>query len=205
MAFLVGPWAFAPSVMPPDSRLTARLNPATASIIQALVDSLTRARLPGFVVANRALEVNARGGSDAAIVDGARRFAGQLAAARSALGDRSSAGEVRWGAVALESGLPAADLKGLRAAAPRRQLSTALVVTCDMLTARVPLSTVSGLVSGMLDAGVSDAVLLQLLQEVRLDIALGASPSAAATARSRGAIARRTPLAPAIQAPAQDR
>ena len=171
-----------------DSHLSARLEPETAGAVQQLVDSADRAKLPGTLIADKALEFQAKGASDEEIIEAARHFEANLGRASAALGERSTTDELRWGATALEASLPSRELARLRTAAPRRSLATALIVECDLITAGVPVGTSSELVVSMLRAGVRDPDLLVFQQDVTNDIGRGLRAPVSAAARARGAI-----------------
>jgi hypothetical protein len=169
------------------SPLSSRLDPATVMVVEQLIDSATKAKLPGNLLRDRALEVQARGAPAAVIVAAVRTMTNNLGAARTALGAKATPDELRWGATAIDAGMPVRGLVRIRAATGR-SVATALLVSCDLLAKGVESGPTTDLVTSMLRAGVRDAGLLLFQQEVKADIRSGASSAVAAAARAKGAI-----------------
>ena len=90
-----------------DERLTERLDPATASQVQQVVDSARRGGLPGEPLVQKALEGGTLGASDDRIVAAVQTLHGQLRRAREALGGQASDAELTAAAGALRAGLRA--------------------------------------------------------------------------------------------------
>ena len=186
LAGITPPGAVLGAGAPPDPRLTARLDSATALTVWALAESARAVGLPPEPILGKALEGAARRAAPARIVAAARRQAAALAGAREALGDSSTETEMVAGATVLLAGVPADTLARLRAARPSRSLVIPLVVLGDLVARHVPEETASAVVVAITAAGFKDVELSQLRQRVERDIAAGADPATAARVRMEG-------------------
>jgi len=167
-----------------DERLTRRLDAATASRVQLLVDSAARQGLPTERMIQRALQGAAARAPADRIVSAVRGHMNELAAARTVLGVSATVMELTTGAYALEAGIPASALAQLRAQRPGQELTVSLSVITDLVSNGVPADTATALVLALSRSGVADEQLQAFQRTVQRDIALGAPPSAAAFTRA---------------------
>src|SRR5207245_1087389 len=104
-----------------------------------------------------------------------------LGHARDALGSTASPAELTAGAAALRAGASQATLAQLRHARGE-SLTVPLAVLADLVASGVPVDSAAAAVLG-LAARARDADLVEFRRAVERDIALGAPPAAAVTAR----------------------
>jgi hypothetical protein len=182
MGLLLGLCAARPA-MGQDPRLAGRLDAGTRAAVEALVDSARLGGLPSDPLVTKALEGASKGATGARIVAAVRRLSGDLAAARTALGSGSTAEELVAGAAALRAGASASALQQVRSVRSGATVAVHLAVLADLLADGVPADTAAAAVVALARATVRDADLVAFRQSVDRDIALGASPGAAATVR----------------------
>lgn len=172
-----------------DSRLQSKLDAPTYAVIQALLDSARRAKLPVRSIEDRALEGAGSGVSDDAIIAGVRKFTVQLGVAYKTLGPDAKGEELRAAVSAIDAGIPPRDLMRVRrAAAKGRTITTACTVLADIAGRGVPPAAASDVVVKLLDAKIKDADLLTFGRWVRQDIEKGADPTTAAKVRAQGLV-----------------
>ena len=162
-----------------DARLE-RLTPEVRGPVVRLIDSARTAGLPAEPLIQRALEGATKHATGALIVTALRRLAGDLAGAREALGGTASPAELSAGAAALRAGVGPDVLAELRRAR-RESLTVPLAVLTDLVASGVPADSAAAAVLA-LAARVRDPELVEFRRAVERDIALGASPGAAAWA-----------------------
>ena len=162
-----------------DARLE-RLAPETRAPVVWLIDSARTAGLPTEPLTQRALEGATKHASGALIVTALRRLAADLGGAREALGGTASPAELSAGAAALRAGAPRDVLAELRRTR-RESLTVPLAVLADLVASGVPADSAAAAVLA-LAARVRDPELVEFRRAVERDIALGASPGAAAWA-----------------------
>jgi hypothetical protein len=121
-----------------DERLTGRLNPATASQVQQVVDSARRGGLPSEPLVQKALEGATLGASDDRIVAAVQTLHGQLRRAREALGGEASDAELTAAAGALRAGLEPSALRRLQSLRPDQPLVVPIAVLTDLVAEGVP-------------------------------------------------------------------
>ena len=121
-----------------DERLTERLDPATASQVQQVVDSARRGGLPGEPLVQKALEGGTLGASDDRIVAAVQTLHGQLRRAREALGGEASDAELTAAAGALRAGLEPSALRRLQSLRPDQPLVIPIAVLTDLVAEGVP-------------------------------------------------------------------
>ncbi|HVP14859.1 MAG TPA: hypothetical protein VMS88_04910 [Terriglobales bacterium] len=184
-----------------DERLVRRLDPATAQAVGRIVDDARAAGLPADPLVATALEGSSRRASPARIVNAVRRQLGELERARAALGSGAGEAEIVAGAAALRAGVPADTIARLRGLRPDQPLVVPLVVVADLVTRGVPVTTASASIVSALCAGLGDAELLRLREQVALDIRGGASPGRAVVLRAQdlGLALDGQPRAPAAE------
>jgi hypothetical protein len=171
-----------------DARLDARLDASTRDAVSAIVDSAHGEGIPGEPLVQKALEGASKHADDARILAAVRMLARELGDARAALGPSSSDAEVIAGASALHAGIAPAALTRMRAARAQGSLTVALAVLTDLVARGVPGDTATRVISALTVAGAQDAELLRFRQGVELDIAGGATPSAAIGGRARSMV-----------------
>jgi hypothetical protein len=121
-----------------DARLTERLDPATASQVQQVVDSARHAGLPSEPLVQKALEGGTLGASGDRIVAAVRTLHGQLHRAREALGGEASDAELTAAAGALRAGLDPGALRRLQSLRAGRPLVVPIAVLTDLVAEGVP-------------------------------------------------------------------
>jgi len=162
-----------------DPRLD-RLPPESRAPVAVLVDSARAAGLPVEPLVERALEGATKHAVRESIVRALRRLAADLGRARDALGAQASPAELGAGATALRAGASPELLTELRRTR-RTPLTIPLAVLTDLMASGVPVDSAAAAVLA-LAAGTRDADLVEFRRAVERDIALGASPGAAASA-----------------------
>lgn len=162
-----------------DARLE-RLTPETRALVVPILDSVRAAGLPTDPLIDRALEGTSKGASPTLIAAVLRRVASELGSARGVLGPAATPAELAAAADALRAGATPALLVRLRDALGGRRLTVPLGVTADLIARGVPADTAAALLIARARSA-HDAELLAFERNVARDIALGASPTAAAT------------------------
>jgi hypothetical protein len=188
-----------------DPRIAARLDPATAAEVGAILASARGSGLPVEPLVDRALEGASKGASGARIVAAVRSLAQDLAAARLALGAGAGEPEVTAGAGALRSGADPATLTRLRAARQGEVLTVPIGVLADLIARGVPADVATGAVLALARSRASDAEFVALRRNVERDILAGAPPGVAVAVRARGMPSTLPPTAPAATAATGDR
>lgn len=176
-----------------DARLVARLDKTTVTAVTAIVDSARIARLPTAPLIDKALEGAAKGSDGPKIVVAVKQLSVRMGAARRVLGNGPGADEIKAAAAAIDAGVSERDLARLHSASGKRPATMPLAVLVDLIGRDVPVPTATNLVLQLARAGVKDADLALFQRNVRADIDRGADPSAAATTRARGLVARSAP------------
>ena len=164
-----------------DPRLMHRLDSITTAAVGALLDSARTAGLPVEPLVQRALEGAAKHAEPDRIVAAVRRLAGELGVARDALGRESSSAELDAGASALRAGVRPEDLTLLRQRRAQ-SLTVALAALTDLVVGGVPPDSAAAAVLA-LAARARDDQIADFRRAVERDIALGATPAAAAAVR----------------------
>ncbi|HEY7502681.1 MAG TPA: hypothetical protein VH700_01185 [Gemmatimonadales bacterium] len=121
-----------------DTRLTERLDAATATRVQQVVDSAQAGGLPGEPLVQKALEGATLGASDDRIVAAVQSLHGQLRRAREALGGGASDPELTAAAGALRAGLEPSALRRLQSLRPDQPLVVPIAVLTDLVAEGVP-------------------------------------------------------------------
>jgi hypothetical protein len=121
-----------------DARLTERLDTATASSVQQVVDAARSAGLPTEPLVQKALEGGTLGASGARIVAAVEALHGQLGRARAALGGGASEAALTAAAGALRAGLPPVSLRRLQSLRSGRPLVVPIAVLTDLVAEGVP-------------------------------------------------------------------
>ena len=166
-----------------ESRLAARLDAETRQAVVAIVESAQRQRLPVEPLVDKALEGASKGAPGPRIVLALRTLAGELGAAREALGRTASDPEVAAAAGALHIGVSGEELAELQKARGRQPITVALGVLSDLVARGVPADSATAAVLTLTEASVDDDELVEFRRSVERDIALGAPPAAAASVR----------------------
>lgn len=163
-----------------EPRLVGRLSDTLRADVEAILASARRSGLPTEPIVDRALEGASKRAPDDRILAAVRRLAGDLAVASDALGPAADA-EVTAAAAALRAGARPDDLRRLRERRPGSVTVAAAVLT-DLVALGVPSDTATAAVLTLAD-GADDATYLAFRRNVERDVALGATPIAALTAR----------------------
>ena len=121
-----------------DERLTQRLDPATASQVQQVVDSAKKGGLPSEPLVQKALEGATLGASGERIVAAVQALHGQLRRAREALGGEASDAELTAAAGALRAGLEPSALRRLQSLRPDQPLVVPIAVLTDLVAEGMP-------------------------------------------------------------------
>jgi hypothetical protein len=171
-----------------DARLTQRLDANTARQVGALVDSARRASLPTEPLVQKALEGASKGATAPVIISATRALLGRLAAARDALGQRTTESELVAGAAALAIGAPPAALRSLHDERPDGSVAAALVGLSFLLQRGVPADGSVEILRSMLRARLDDADFTTLQRLVDQDVRSGAPAADAAAVRARALI-----------------
>ena len=128
-----------PATLPAqDARLVERLDPATASRVQGVVDSARQSRLPTEPLVQKALEGGTLGASGERIVAAVHTLHGQLRRAREALGRDANDAELTAAAGALRAGLEPSALRRLQSLRAGRPLVLPIAVLTDLVAEGVP-------------------------------------------------------------------
>jgi hypothetical protein len=170
----------------PTARLREVLPSSVAEEVIATVQEAVSRGLPGYAVANAALEGVAKGRSGEDIAGAARRLLSELAAAHDALrrGQREpTATEVEAGATALRLGVDGSTVSALASSAPSgRSLAVPLFVTGALVDRGVPADAALAAVLARLEARAGDAELVQMPAEAGRMLFEGMTPAESAAA-----------------------
>lgn len=161
-----------------EPRLQGRVPDAVRAEIDAVLDSAGALGLPTEPLVDRALEGASKGASGDLILRAVRRLAGELGAARDALGEESTEPEIVAGASALRAGAEPEDLRTLRSLRVDQPLTIPAAVLADLVAVGVPADTAASAVIA-LAMGADDVEYIAFRRNVERDITLGASPVAA--------------------------
>lgn len=179
------------------ARLDARFDARARAALERLIDSAYAAGIPAEPLVDKALEGASKGAPTEAVLRAVRGLAGDLATARTALGNGSLVGELSAGAAAIRAGVDPGALRSLRRDRPGQPLVVALGVLTDLIARGVPAEGASRSVLALTKAGIVDEQLVAFRREVERDIGVGAPPAAALSIRASGlAAARLGPDAP---------
>jgi hypothetical protein len=173
--------------------LAGRLDKSTYTAVSAIVDSARIAKLPTRPLFDKALEGVAKGSDGPKIVVAVKQLAARMSSAKEGLGANANSDEIRAAASAIEAGVSVRDLARVRSAAGKRSVTMPLAVLTDLIARGVPIPTATDIVLQLSRSGVRDTELSLFQRNVRADIDRGADPTAAATTRARGLVAKPTP------------
>ncbi len=196
LLFLGGAAYFAEAgTAPPDPRLAARLDEASAEGVEELVARARADSLPTEPLVQRALEGATKGAPGPKIVAAVDALFRRLLASRELIGGSSSAAELVAAAGALQAGVDSATVERIRSDAPDRDLTVRLVVLADLIGRGVPRENASTVILDWSRKGAGDGVYLDLRRGVEAAILSGSPPEAAMASRVR-ALAPVAPAAP---------
>jgi hypothetical protein len=151
-----------------DARLTDRLDAATASQVQLVVDSARRAGLPSEPLVQKALEGSTLGASGDRILAAVQTLHGQLRRAREALGGDASDAELTAAAGALRAGLEPSALRRLQSFRAGRPLVVPIAVLTDLVAEGVPPAEATRSVLDLARDGRPDDEFVALRRQVQL-------------------------------------
>jgi hypothetical protein len=175
-----------------DARLAARLDPPVLNRVTYMLDSVRSAGLPTEPLVDKALEGASKRASGDRIVAAVRTLAGDLGAARNALGRTAGEPELVAGAAAIRAGATQRDLARLRSGR-NGSLTVPLAVLANLMARGVPSDTASSVVYRLAARGAPDEEFTDLQREVERDIGTGASPAAAASVRGKARTGQANP------------
>lgn len=173
-----------------DVRLASRLDSATATTVQAVVDSAVAQGIPAEPLVQKALEGKTLGAPSERIVQAVRSLRSRLVTAMDVLGPKRSVDELSAGAAALGAGVEPSVLGTLGQRLPIGSAGLPLVVLADLIQRGVTPDEASRAVVLLAEAQVDAAGYVQLRAKVEEDIHQGALPGAAVRARARGIVLR---------------
>jgi hypothetical protein len=150
-----------------DARLTERLDAATATQVQQVVDSARQAGLPSEPLVQKALEGATLGASDDRIVAAVQILHGQLRRAREALGGGANEAELTAAAGALRAGLEPSALRRLQSLRPDQPLVVPIAVLTDLVAEGVPPADATRSVLDLARDGRPDAEFVELRRQVQ--------------------------------------
>ena len=171
-----------------DPRTGARLDAASVSAINAMVDSAKAQGIPVGPLHDKVNEGVAAGADGPHIVTAVRILSMDLASAYKALGARATADEIKAAAYAMHAGVPAVELGKLKKQSGlRRSLSLPFTVLADIVSRGVPVRTAANAIRSLVGAGAKDKDINDFQRNVKVDIDQGAPPAAAAETRAQAA------------------
>lgn len=137
--------------------LAARLDPATASAVRAIVDSAVAADLPAAPLVNKALEGASKGAAGTRIVLAVRTLATDLRVARGALGSGASEAELVAGVGALRAGAAVEVLSGVKRARGANSALLPLAVLTDLVANGIPVDRAAAVILALAERRAGDA------------------------------------------------
>jgi hypothetical protein len=167
-----------------DIRLQNRLEPRTAVIISALVDSARTLDLPTEPLVQKALEGQSKGASGDAIVHAVRSLIRDLGAARAALGGDVGADVLLAAATVLDAGGTPPQLERLRPHRSREALTASLAGLAYLISRGVPAEQSADIVVAMLNARLPGKAFATLQRMVERDLMAGTPAMEAAAVRA---------------------
>jgi hypothetical protein len=171
-----------------DARLTTRLEPATRTAVERIIDSARVRGLPAEPLTSKALEGASKGAAGDRIVAAVRALAADLAEAREALGPEATPAELSTAASALRAGVTPATLRQLRRSRGHGPVAAHLAVLVDFIARGVPVDSASASMLVLARSPLGDDVLFDVRRLVERDIALGTPPASAAAVRTNTAL-----------------
>ncbi|HWO87915.1 MAG TPA: hypothetical protein VNL98_02065 [Gemmatimonadales bacterium] len=184
-----------------DTRIDARLDPATAAEVRSALATARNQGLPLEPLIDRALEGASKGASSGRIVAAVRALLNNLSRAAQALGPDAAERELVAGAEALRAGADSATLAAIRGARRGEPVTVPLGVLTDLVARGVPADAAREAVLALARRGARDGDFLALRRNVERDIQQGAPPAIAASVRARGLPSTLPPGAPGAAGP----
>lgn len=181
----IGMCASAARAQEPLARRLARLDAPTRASVIAIADSARAGGLPVEPLVQKALEGASKQADGARILGAVRRLRADLTAARDALGVSSSEAELVAGAAALRAGVSTETLRQVRRQRRANPVAVPLGVLAELVARGVPVADAASSVTTMLGREARDEALVAFGRDVERDIAIGAPPASAASARTR--------------------
>jgi hypothetical protein len=162
-----------------------RLGAELRAALQPAFDEARRDSVPLGVLEAKALEGQAKQRPAAQIVTVVRQLAGELRDARRLLREAApaaplSAGEILGAAEAMRRGVPAGEIRALRQESEAaRGLEIAFAVLGALVERGIPAAEARAVIAAMLEAGVSQARMVEIPARVDVALRVGAPPGAA--------------------------
>lgn len=144
--------------------------------VRELLEAAPARGIPIEPLLTKVREGVAKSSTPERIHDAVRLLSSRLESARAALSPVYSTEELTAGAGALQVGVSAATLKGLRASSANAPLTVPLGVLTEMIADGVPVGLASTSIAKLVKRGASSALLIQLGKRVREDVASGIAP-----------------------------
>ena len=149
LGLVAGVCAVADPASAQESRLQDRVPEPVRGEIDSVLDSARALGIPTEPLVDRALEGASKGASGELILRAVQRLAGELLAARDALGSESTSPEIVAGASALRAGAEPEDLQSLRSLRADQPLTIAAAVLADLVAVGVPADTAAAAVKAL--------------------------------------------------------
>jgi hypothetical protein len=179
-----------------DPRLEQRLDPLTARIVAAQIDSAHQAHIPTEPLVLRALEGATRGAAGPRIIEAVHAYAQRLAAAQRALGADAPEADLVAGASAIFSGVRPDRLTELQRARRGGSIALATSVLVDLVAKGVPADRAAVELIKLVSRRPDDEAVRALAASVRDDVAGGALPVSAVSRRVAGILVTLPPPLP---------
>ena len=169
-----------------DERLGAKLDPGTRAAVLQTLETARASGLPTDPLIDKALEGATKRAPASRIEAAVEAMLQRLRQSREALAPAPGDRDIAAGADALAFGVPLDALRSMRAIRPRGSVAVPLAVLTQLVASGVPVPRATIMVSDLIRRGARDEQLIALSDDVRWDVAAGASPEAALDVRTRG-------------------
>ena len=178
-----------------DARLKSRLDPATLTAVELLLDSARAGGLPQEPLVQKALEGRSKNAPNERIVAAVHLLLGTLRESRLALGQQAAPEELVAGANALRAGATPAAVAGMRRQRGR-EITIPLSVFADLVARGISAAAAAQAVNTLVDQGLSDGEFHKLRARIEEAIRTGLAPGAALDRRVPGLPAAASPRKP---------
>jgi hypothetical protein len=169
-----------------DSRLDARLDTATRTVLSRSIDTARQLGLPVEPLVDKALEGATKRATPPRIQAAVDALLHRMEISRDALAPDPAPRDIVAGADALAYGATREALATMRTIRPNGSLAVPLAVLTQLVASGVPVARATRAVADLLKRGARDEQLIALQDDVRSYVAAGASPEAALDVRTRG-------------------
>ena len=169
-----------------NERLGAKLDAGTRAAVLQTLEAARASGLPTDPLIDKALEGATKRAPASRIEAAVEAMLQRLRQSRDALAPAPGDRDIAAGADALAFGVPLDALRSMRAIRPRGSVAVPLAVLTQLVASGVPVPRATVMVSDLIRRGARDEQLIALSDDVRWDVAAGASPEAALDVRTRG-------------------